>query len=132
MSFQMAQSVASLANPAGLRSGGFKRKKPGFLKTELPVDQQLLASSLFAGSAEQFLKLEGKLFVACQAAIIHRQDLTYAANGQLRWAGQTQNEFIGIELFQIANRMNTQKHEGFFGLHIVLKNHIQWSVDRNT
>jgi hypothetical protein len=36
----MAQSVASLANPAGLRSGGFKRKKPGFLRTELPVDQQ--------------------------------------------------------------------------------------------
>jgi hypothetical protein len=31
--FQMAQSAASLANPAGLRSGGFKHKKPGFLKS---------------------------------------------------------------------------------------------------
>ena len=88
--------------------------------------------SRISRSAEEFLELKRKLFVAGKASIIHCQDLANSANSQLGRASQAQNQIIGVEVFQVTNRMDVKKHEGFFGLQVILKDNIQWSINRNS
>ena len=89
-------------------------------------------SSLLARSAEQLLKLQCEFFIASETAIVHGEDFANAANRQLGRAGQTEHKIIRIEMLQFSDGMNSEEHEGFFCLQVVLENNIKRSIDRDS
>jgi hypothetical protein len=118
-----AQRAEKLANPPEGMAAAKRRGWP------FALDALALLRSHFG---VHFLKIDGKFFIAGQAAVVHRKNLANTANGEFCGTGQSKYQIVGSEGFQFTNGVNAEKREGLPSLRVVLKHDIKRSVDRDS
>jgi len=64
-----------------------------------------------------------------QTAVVHGQNFSNPADGLLTWTGQAPDQFIRSELFEFANRMDTQQNKSLARRLVVLEDDIERGID---